>query len=219
MGKISSYEYPEISLGEAIKIAEILVKEFHGKVGDLDNFAKAIGHKTSNSGSFYNKLADMRKYGLMDKKEVEATELSRIITIPKDNTERQNAINKAISNITLFERLKERLKTKNPTLEQFRTQLIEVTQDRTKGSNEAEKIRKIYIEAMAHTTENVEMPKKDEKSERERGNMGDNMISTSSGKVYIEIPKDKRYIKIAENLINNLKVQIELEEGKEQPKD
>ena len=106
MGKIGNYEYPELSVAEAIKIAEILVKDFQGKAVDLDNFAKAIGHKTYNSGSFYNKLADMRKYGLMDKKEVEATELSQIIANPKDTNERQQAINKIISNITLFERLK-----------------------------------------------------------------------------------------------------------------
>ncbi|MBS3080931.1 hypothetical protein J4221_05645 [Candidatus Pacearchaeota archaeon] len=211
MGKIGNYEYPELSISEALKIAEILVKDFQGKASDLDNFAKAIGHKTYNSGSFYNKLADMRRYGLMDKKEVEATELSKIIAHPKDNAERQQAINKAITNITLFERLKERLKTKNPALEQFRTQLIEVTQDRNKTSNDAEKIRKIYIEALSNINENIELNKEINTDRTKRENKG-NMISANIGDVLIEMPKDKRYIKIAENLLQNLKAQIELEE-------
>jgi len=153
----------------------------------------------------------MRRYGLMDKKEVEATELSKIIAHPKDNAERQQAINKAITNITLFERLKERLKTKNPALEQFRTQLIEVTQDRNKTSNDAEKIRKIYIEALSNINENIELNKEINTDRTKRENKG-NMISANIGDVLIEMPKDKRYIKIAENLLQNLKAQIELEE-------
>jgi uncharacterized tellurite resistance protein B-like protein len=220
MGKIGSYEYPELSVSEAIRVAEILVKDFQAKAGDLDNFAKAIGHKTYNSGSFYYKLADMRKYGLMDKREVEATPLAEIIANPKDTSEKQGAINKMISNISLFEKLKERLKTKNPALEQFRTQLIEVSQDRTKASKEAEKIRKIYIEAMSYTNENIEEIKNDDEKEnksKQKRTQSDNMISANSGEVYIEMPKDKRYLKVVENLLSNLKLQLELEE--ETPKD
>ena len=39
------------------------------------------------------------------------------------------------------------------------------------------------------------------------------MISASSGEVYIEMPKDKRYLKVVENLLSNLKLQLELEES------
>ena len=221
MGKIGSYEYPELSVSEAIRVAEVLVKDFQGKAADLDNFAKAIGHKTYNSGSFYYKLADMRKYGLMDKREVEATPLAEVVATPKDNAEKQEAINKMVSNISLFEKLKERLKTKNPALEQFRTQLIEVSQDRTKASSEAEKIRKIYIEAMSFTNQNIEQTKdeddKKDKSEHKK-TTSENMISASSGEVYIEMPKDKRYLKVVENLLSNLKLQLELEEDKPKEK-
>ena len=47
----------------------------------------------------------------------------------------------------------------------------------------------------------------------------DGMISASSGEIYVEMPKDKRYLKIAEslfkNLLDSLKLQLDLEEEKE----
>lgn len=205
MGKIGNYEYPDLSVGEAIRIAEILVKDFKGKVSDLNNFAKAIGHKTHNSGSFYIKLADMRKYGLMDKREVEATNLSEIIANPKDSSERQEAINKAVSNITLFERLKERLKTKNPSLEQFKTQLIEITQDRNKASNQAEKIRKIYIEAMSHTNENITEIKNIDDKQKGIKKVEEHLISLNSGDLNISLPKTTANIEVLITILQNLK--------------
>jgi hypothetical protein len=212
MGKIGSFEYPDLNVSEAIRITETLVKDFQSKATDLDNFAKAIGHKTYNSGAFYNKLADMRKYGLMDKREVEATPLAEIIAHPKDNAERQEAINKMISNIALFERLKERLKTKNPALEQFKTQLIEVSQDRNKGSKEAEKIRKIYIEALSHTNENVETSKDNrgssQRNPRQKGNLGEDMINANIEDVYIEMPRTLEAVEIAKQMINILETKI-----------
>lgn len=59
--------------------------------------------------------------------------------------------------------------------------------------------------------EKKEKPSSDGQKKNKGENLPENMISANSGKVYIEMPKDKRYIKIVENLLENLKAQLELE--------
>ena len=116
------------------------------------------------------------------------------------------------SNITLFERLKERLKTKNPALEQFRIQLIEVTQDRNKGSNEAEKIRKIYIEAIANFNEGLsDNPEYRRKDDKPKQKTDATMILLQSGDLNISLPKNTANIDVLITILQNLKK----EEGKE----
>jgi len=155
MGKIGSYEYPEISVEEAIRIAEILVNDFHKKVNDNNEFAVRVGHKSSSSGTFLVKMGDVRKYGLMDKRDYQATKRAEILANPTTAQEKNREIMEMVLSVPLFEKLNSRLKTKSPTIEQFRTQLIEVTGDREKGSKEAEKLRKIYIAATSHIRERV----------------------------------------------------------------
>ena len=61
---------------------------------------------------------------------------------------------------------------------------------------------------------NLNLQKEENKNSTKRV-IKENMITANSGDVYIEMPKDKRYIKIVESLLANLKAQIELEEYKE----
>jgi hypothetical protein len=44
------------------------------------------------------------------------------------------------------------------------------------------------------------------------------IMTVRSGNVLIEMPKDKRYLKILENLVDTLKIQLELEEEIEKEK-
>src|SRR5690606_21267625 len=97
-------------------------------------------------------------------------------------------------------------------LEQFRTQLIEVSQDRNKGSKEAEKIRKIYIEALSHTNESVGSSQENKGSStrnpRQKGNLGENMINANIEDVYIEMPRTLESVEIAKQMINILETKI-----------
>ncbi len=146
MGKIGNYDYPETRIEECLRIAKVLVNEFPNGVNDINAFATAIGHKSANSGGYLVKIADVRKYNLMDKRIYKATHLADIIANPKNNSEKDDALNKMVFGVSLFKLLNDRLRTKSPTVEQLKTQLIDLTSDRNTASKDSEKIEKfIYL--------------------------------------------------------------------------
>lgn len=117
----------------------------------------------------------------------------------------------------------EKVGKKFPPENEFWTQIVEVSNiDRNVAIKEADKIRKLYIDVMAYYKEGERNQSlthdKEESKLQTRRTIKENMISASSGEVYIEMPKDKRYIVIAENILKNLKAQIELEEDNKKDK-
>src|SRR3989344_4919556 len=119
MAKIGSYEYPETQLGTLLKAVEFLVKKFNGQAKDEKTFAEAIGHKTNKSGTFIQKLSDLRKYNFLEKRGLTATQRARNIVNPLNKEEKEDEINNAIMDIKLWHDLYERLKNTSPSLEDF----------------------------------------------------------------------------------------------------
>lgn len=205
MGKIGNYEYPEVSVKEAIRIAEILVNEFHKKVNDINEFANKLGHKSSSSGTYLVKMGDIRRYGLMEKREYSSTKRAEILANPTTPEEKNQEIKEMILSIPLFGKLTSRLKTKSPTIEQFRTQLIEITGDREKGSKEAERIRKLYIDAISYIGGDTGEEKiTDDKQSKKRKMEGD-MILLQSEELDISLPKSAANIDVLITILQNLK--------------
>src|SRR5688572_24081083 len=73
MGKIGSYDYPDTQVATLLKAVETLVLTFKGEATDEKNFASVIGHKNTKSGGYLQKVADLRKYGWIEKKGLIAT--------------------------------------------------------------------------------------------------------------------------------------------------
>lgn len=207
MGKIGSYEYPEISIGEAVKIAGILVNDFHKKVNDVNVFANRVGHKSASSGTFLVKIGDIRRYGIMEKRDYQATKRAEILANPKSPKEKDQEIREMILGVPLFEKLKSRLKTKSPTIEQFKTQLIEITGNREKGSKEAEKIRKVYIDTISHIKEGVKSSQENEDffdmEDSENENSKD-VIYLRAGKTKLVLPLNDNNIKLIKGALTNM---------------
>lgn len=211
MAKLGTYEYPELKVEDAIKIAEILVNEFHKNVNDVNEFANRIGHKSSNSGAFFAKISDVRRFGLMDKREYRATQRAEILANPVGN-EKVNAIKDMIFDVPLFEKLNSRLKTKSPTIEQFKTQLIEITNAREKASREAEKIRKIYIDAISHirgdkvnTNQNNSFEENSFNMENNNQEINQDLILFRTGKTNLSLEKNDANIDVLISVLQNLK--------------
>jgi len=206
MGKIGTFEYPELKVEEAVKVAEVLVNDFHKQVNDINEFASRLNHKSANSGTFLAKMSDVRRFGLMDKREYRATKRAEILANPVGN-EKQQAVKEMIFEIPLFEKLNSRLKTKSPTPEQFRTQLIEITGDREKGSKEAEKIRKIYIDAISHIKEGFSQESSfgENMESIQIPTTNEDMIIFRSGKTNLTLDKTDANIEVLISILQNLK--------------
>lgn len=213
MGKVGNYDYPETRIDECLRIAKVLVNEFPNGVNDINAFASAIGHKSANSGGYLVKIADVRKFNLMDKRVYGATHLAEIISNPKNDAEKKEALNKMIFSVSLFKLLHDRLRTKSPTIEQLRTQLIDLTSDRNSASKDAEKIRKVYISAMSYVSEDFgktpsnQNPEDDFNMNDENENNGsvEDMIFIKAGKMKLSLPLNNINIDLVKNALDGMK--------------
>ena len=103
MAKIVARGYPaDVEPEEAREYIEILVNEFGGKAGSEEAFAQAIGHSTTTSGSYLRKRGDLRKYGLMKPRSIEATELGYDAANPRDDEEEKKILFEMLENISIL---------------------------------------------------------------------------------------------------------------------
>jgi hypothetical protein len=163
MGKIGAYEFPDISLNEAVKIVRIIFdKPFSGEVRDVETLATRLGHETTKSGGFFGKITALKRYGLISgdpKSGLRLTELGTRIAKPMTPEEEQRCMAEVVSNIELFKRIYERIEEKVKK-EDFWTVLVEITGvERSIALKQADKIHNLYIEA-AKYLKLIEMERK-----------------------------------------------------------
>ena len=125
-----------------------------GEAKDEKNFASAIGHKNVKSGGYLQKIADLRRYGFMEKGRFIATSNSKKIIQPLTNEEKQEALNECIMSVNLWRDLYDRLGDEIPSPEDFKIHLAEIG-DRDRAYKEGDTIRNLYIDAMKHYDKGV----------------------------------------------------------------
>jgi hypothetical protein len=215
MGKIGNFEYPELKVDDAIKSVKIFKEKLNGTTNSLDALAGLWGHKSSKSGTFLTKLADLRKYGLITGRgELKLTSLAEAIIYPQNESELSKNLKEMIFNVELWRTLYERLGGKMPT-QDFWIILQEVAGiDRGTAQKEAEKISKLYVDTITKLkVERVTMPT----------TMGEiplagvptqEMIELKSGDIYMRLPKSKSNIDLVISALNNLKSKLIEEKAK-----
>lgn len=144
MPKVGDYSYPDLDPEEAIDIAKTLVDKFDGSPNSEDAFAQSIGHQKASGGAYRSKTADLRKYGLIGSRGIEATELAKKIESPRDKKEEMDAKVEMMENIGLLDRLFEKLNGEKPAGDLW-VILQEVTGcERKEAQKHEDKISKLY---------------------------------------------------------------------------
>jgi len=146
MGKIGKYDYPDVSLVEAIKDARKIYDRFKEESVDAKLISETIGYK---GGTFSQRLSALRKFGLVTSRgKVGMTDLGKIITYPANKDEEIEAIKQAIGNVELFRILYEKFGIDLPK-EKFWVNLASITgAEAPDAKAKAEIIRKIYEESV-----------------------------------------------------------------------
>lgn len=136
MAKIGDEKYCELSVEKAIESAEVLVNNFGGDVGSEEAFAQALGHASSNSGTYYTKVADLRRFGILPSRGLEATDLAERLASPRNPQEKADAIFEMLNNVSILSEVYERLNGGEPP-EDFWRVLTEITSTNPKEAREA----------------------------------------------------------------------------------
>lgn len=106
--------FPVVSLSEAVQVLKKAGR--YGFDHTLASFASAMGHKTTNSGAFRQRLAAFRYWGLVTGRgdTVTMTEVARIIAVSADETEMRLALRQAFWNCEIFSGLYEQMAKGEP---------------------------------------------------------------------------------------------------------
>lgn len=217
MAKIGSYDYPDTQFGTLLKAVETLVLKFpNGECQNEKNFADAIGHKNAKSGGYLRKIADLRKYKLIEKSGLKATDNAKLIIKPLHKEEKDSTTNEVIMNIGLWRELYSKNEKDVPSTEDFKIQLAEITGDRDRSLENGEIIRNLYIDAIKYYNVNATSKdkfkgfKKDEigKEEQEEEKVPETLIRLSSGETNLTLPKTTGNITILISALNEMKTEL-----------
>ena len=208
MGKIGEYEYPELKVSDALKLIRVFKEKAGGVAKNLDVLAAAWGHKTARSGTFQFKLSSLRKYGLIEGRgEVKLSSLAQRILLPKNEKERDEAIKEMIFNIPLWREIYNRLGGKEPQSDFYITLQNITGVDRVTAEREAEKISKLYKDAISKIKSVEVMPTMPLPPVTKPTPY--DAIELKAGEFYLRLPISKSSIEIAKKALESIEREIE----------
>lgn len=211
--KVGSYSIPDLRLFPKIYDNIKLIYENYRReeAEDEEAVAKLCGHKSAKSGAWFSKLADMRLYGLLEQRGLKATDLAEKLTYGMEE-EQQEAVNKAVLNISLWKELYSRFGVELPE-SNFWVQLQRITGlDPLEAQKHADSIRKAYLDDASHIKA---------KKKPERGGLGEmssgidismSTINIQAGQFSQTIPWTEEGIELAKGFLDLLGQQLKTEE-------
>lgn len=150
MGSIDGYKYPDRDVEEMLEIAEVIVNQHSGIVTSKEKFADDLGHSSSKSGTFYTKLADARKFGILPSRGLEANELAYELANPKDDDHKQDALFRMFRNVPILDELYEHLRGDSPPSDFWRI-ISEITDAEPADAKESsERLEELYKEMLLY---------------------------------------------------------------------
>jgi hypothetical protein len=123
-----------------------IYEQFKGDEVSTEHIAPILGQKPK-SGSFLQKMADLRSYGLItgSRDKIKVTELGKQVTLFKDEAEKNAALQEIVSNIPLWRIFLDKygydIDEKN-----FWVELVRITgAERFDAQKEAKSVRRAYL--------------------------------------------------------------------------
>jgi hypothetical protein len=202
MAKIGDMDYPADMLPEEAREAvEILVNEFGGEAGSEEAFAQSIGHSSTNSGTYLRKRADMRKYGLMKPRSIEATEFGIEAANPKDEKHKQEILYRMLQNIPLLSKVGDA--TNGTTPPELWRILNDITDADPKEAQESEDlIETLYSKMLEYETDENSADSDNQGQQSQMDRTGEeNSTSGEPGQQVLNRPESGIFVKVGNDQI------------------
>jgi hypothetical protein len=176
------------------------------EVSDLNEVATALGHTSAKSGAFLLKLTALRAYGLIDGRgKIHVSELGASLAYPKDRSEEEKTLERAVTNIPLWKELYLRFGATLPK-QGFAEELAKITGATLEEAKAKEEwIRRAYHEDLlplaskpSAREENLYQQKKVE--EKLSG-----YIEFTAGEIHLKLPLTKEGVEAVEAALAILK--------------
>lgn len=230
MPKIKENDYPTLNIDKAVEATQKFETSLKGSAQNAEALAKILEYKSAKNGAFINAIADLRKYGLMDKRGYNTTELAKKIIIAKGE-QKTKYIFEAINNVPLFQNLINKI-GKNFENVNFQAILINEGFSELEALTIQPNIRNIYKKIVPYITDgatNIETNKEDDLNQQgdKMSNIGsleqnmqgatmsqDNLYIANllSDGISIKIPREQSKIDLVRYLLDRLEKELKAKE-------
>jgi hypothetical protein len=206
--RIGRYSVPPIRLYPTLidAIRRLYSRFQDNEVSDLNGVATALGHTSAKSGAFLLKLTALRAYGLIDGRgKIHVSELGASLAYPKDRSEEEKTLERAVTNIPLWKELYLRFGATLPK-QGFAEELAKITGATLEEAKAKEEwIRRAYQDDLlplaskpSAREENLYQQKKVE--EKLSG-----YIEFTAGEIHLKLPLTKEGVEAVEAALAILK--------------
>jgi hypothetical protein len=217
MGALGEFDYPDITVSQAVDIIRVIEER---NIERLDVLANAIGHKGSQAyrgGAFRSKLSALARYGFVTGRlsELHLSDLAKSVLHPRSDAERDAAIAKAVLSVPLVARLHEKLKGNIP--DDFWVPLYDSTSvDQKLVKEHSAEIRRLYADAVKYLSPGVQIAptqlgasrKEDrlvtEADKEIEENVPPDMMLFRSGAIHVTLPVSPQNVKVLIHLLESL---------------
>jgi hypothetical protein len=171
------------------------------EVSDLNEVATALGHTSAKSGAFLLKLTALRAYGLIDGRgKIHVSELGASLAYPKDRSEEEKTLERAVTNIPLWKELYLRFGTTLPK-QGFAEELAKVTGATLEEAKAKEEwIRRAYQDDLLLLASKLSAREENLSQQKLSG-----YIEFTAGEIHLKLPLTKEGVEAVEAALAILK--------------
>ena len=148
MPTLGQHDYPLTTVADGIENAKKIVLQFKGQSFDRKALAAALGNKSAETGAFNQRLADLRRFGVIDGRgeTLQVTALAQRLAIPTNNDEFSDAVFEMMTRVPLFKLLYEHTEGKSPTEDELLATLINLTKADRASMQSALELRAPFLD-------------------------------------------------------------------------
>jgi hypothetical protein len=214
MGTMAEYEYPDITVSQAVDIIRVIEEK---NIERLDVLANSVGHQGPSAykgGAFRAKLSALNRYGFLVGKqsELHLSDLAKQIVHPRSSGEKDEAIWRAAMSIPILKKVHEKLKGKVPA--DFWVPLYDCTGvDQKIAKENAEDIKRLYADAIRYFQQSASerFEPKPDKSDVDNGvkpldsPIPETLMRFRSGEIDVSLPISDRNLDVMNALLDSLR--------------
>lgn len=215
MGAMGEYEFPDITVSQAVDIARVIEEK---NVERTDVLAKLLGHEgptAHKGGSFRSKLAALDRYGLLVGKQIDLhlSDSAKQIIHPRSTAERDEAVWRAAMTVPLLQKVHEKLRGKVPS--DFWVPLYDCTGvDQKLAKDHADEVKRLYSDAIRYFQQSSETPRAVEPpvlrdqvpaESRTTETVPETMMRFRSGDIDVSLPISDRNLDVMLALLDSLR--------------
>lgn len=180
------------------------------EITDLNEVATTLNHTSAKSGAFLLKLTALRAYGLINGRgKVYITDVGAALAYPKDRSEVERALEKAVTNIPLWRELYMRFGKELPR-QGFAEELAKITGASIEEAEAKEEwIRRAYKDDILNLNSNQTSKEDVQRKQEGKKEPSEDYIEFSAGEIHLRLPLTKEGIEAVEAALTILKNRLQ----------